>query len=51
MIETEETLTVYAERVDDFNTRRYRVHVSVTIPADSVGEAVGAVVEAVAGLS
>lgn len=42
----QEELSVFAHRVDDFADRRYEVSVTVTVPAESVGEAVEAVLSA-----
>ena len=40
----QEKLYIHAERVDDFNDRRYEVAVTVTVPAESIGEAIESVV-------
>ena len=44
----QEEVTVFAHRVDDFNEQRYEVSVTVTVPADSVSEAITSVLSALA---
>jgi hypothetical protein len=46
MKKPKEKVTVFAERVDDWNDRHYEVTVTVYVPAESVGEAILAVVNA-----
>jgi hypothetical protein len=46
-----ERLSVTAERVDDYATRRYLVTVTLTVPADTATEAISVVADAVAGIS
>jgi hypothetical protein len=41
-----EKVSIFAERVDDFNDRRYEVTITVTVPAESVGEAITSVLSA-----
>ena len=42
----QEKLTIFAERLDDFADRRYEISVTVIVPAESIGEAIEAVVGA-----
>ena len=43
----QEKVTIFAERVDDWNDRRYEVSITVYVPAESIGEAIEAVIGAV----
>jgi len=43
----QEKVTIFAERVDDWNDRRYEVTITVYVPAESIGEAIEAVIGAV----
>jgi hypothetical protein len=46
----QEEVTVFAHRVDDFNERRYEVSVTVSVPAESVSEAITSVLSALADI-
>jgi hypothetical protein len=44
----QEEVMVFAHRVDDFAERRYEVSITVTVPAESVSEAITSVLSALA---
>ena len=46
-----ERVTVHAERVDDFNDRRYLVTVTLIVPAESIADAVELVVGTIGSIT
>jgi hypothetical protein len=46
-----ERLSITAERVDDYATRRYLCTITLTVPADTATEAIALLADAVAGIS